>query len=125
MARADIHIFGSVSGYSTIAASAGVRADETRELEQFQFGEISTSDAMSRLETQATMTSRMLASGRMAISRMLPAGVDDAGRPTIEVITLIVFCAFSITYLREPLRWNYLAGFGCIVAAVFFVFKKW
>jgi hypothetical protein len=90
MARADIHIFGSVSGYSTIAASAGVRADETRELEQFQFGEISTSDAMSRLETQATMTSRMLASGRMAISRMLPAGVDDAGRPTIEVITLIV-----------------------------------
>ncbi len=90
MARADIHIFGSVSGYSTIAATAGVRADETRELEQFQFGEISTSDAMSRLETQATMTSRMLASGRMAISRMLPAGVDDAGRPTIEVITLIV-----------------------------------
>jgi hypothetical protein len=90
MARADIHIFGSVRGYSTIAASAGVRADETRELEQFQFGEISTSDAMVRLGEQATMTSRMLASGRMAISRMLPAGTDDAGRPTIEVITLVV-----------------------------------
>lgn len=42
-----------------------------------------------------------------------------------EVITLVVFCVFSVTYLREPLRWNYLAGFGCIVAAVFFVFKKW
>ncbi len=42
-----------------------------------------------------------------------------------EVITLVVFCGFSVLYLREPLKWNYLAGFGCIVAAVFFVFKKW
>ena len=42
-----------------------------------------------------------------------------------EVITLIVFCGFSVLYLKEPLRWNYLAGFGCIIAAVFFVFKKW
>lgn len=42
-----------------------------------------------------------------------------------EVITLIVFCVFSIFYLKEDLRWNYLAGFGCIVAAVFFVFHKW
>jgi uncharacterized protein (DUF486 family) len=42
-----------------------------------------------------------------------------------EVITLVVFCVFSVMYLREPLKWNYLAGFGCIVAAVFFVFKKW
>lgn len=39
-----------------------------------------------------------------------------------EVITLVVFCVFSITYLKEPLRWNYLAGFGCIVGAVYFVF---
>lgn len=42
-----------------------------------------------------------------------------------EVITLVVFGAFSVLYLREPLRWNYLVGFGLIVAAVFFVFKKW
>lgn len=42
-----------------------------------------------------------------------------------EVITLIVFCAFSVLYLKEELRWNYLAGFACMVAAVFFVFHKW
>lgn len=90
MARADMHVFGSVSGYRTIAASVGLRPDETRELEHFQFGEISTSDAIARLETQPTMTSRMLSSGRIALSRMLPAGVDDAGRPTIEVITFVV-----------------------------------
>lgn len=41
-----------------------------------------------------------------------------------EVITLVVFCFFSIWYLREPLRWNHVAGFACIVAAVFFVFYK-
>lgn len=42
-----------------------------------------------------------------------------------EVITIVVFCVFSVLYLDEKLRWNYFAGFGCILAAVFFVFKKW
>jgi uncharacterized protein len=42
-----------------------------------------------------------------------------------EVITLIVFSAFSVFYLQEELRWNYLVGFALIVAAVFFVFHKW
>lgn len=42
-----------------------------------------------------------------------------------EIITLIVFCGFSVFYLKEELKWNYLVGFGCIAAAGFFVFKKW
>jgi uncharacterized protein (DUF486 family) len=42
-----------------------------------------------------------------------------------EVITLVVFCAFSALYLKEELRWNYLVGFALIVGAVFFIFKKW
>ncbi len=42
-----------------------------------------------------------------------------------EVITLVVFCAFSIFYLKEGLKWNYLIGFALILAAVFFVFKEW
>lgn len=42
-----------------------------------------------------------------------------------EVITLVVFCAFSVLYLKEELRWNYFVGFGFMVLAVFFVFKKW
>ncbi len=41
-----------------------------------------------------------------------------------EVITLVVFCVFSVLYLKEPLRWNYLIGFGFMVLAVFFIFKK-
>lgn len=42
-----------------------------------------------------------------------------------EAITLVVFCAFSVLYLKEELRWNYFMGFGFMVLAVFFVFKKW
>jgi uncharacterized protein len=42
-----------------------------------------------------------------------------------EVITLVVFCAFSVMYLEEKLRWNYIVGFALIVLAVFFIFKKW
>lgn len=39
-----------------------------------------------------------------------------------EVITLVVFCVFSMTYLKEQLRWNYIVGFVLILAAVFFIF---
>lgn len=39
-----------------------------------------------------------------------------------EVITLVVFCAFSLLYLKEKLRWNYLVGFALIILAVFFIF---
>ncbi len=41
-----------------------------------------------------------------------------------EVITLTVFCVFSVLYLKEELKWNYLVGFAFIAAAVFFIFKK-
>ncbi|MDD4904424.1 MAG: DMT family protein [Candidatus Bipolaricaulis sp.] len=42
-----------------------------------------------------------------------------------EVITLVVFAGFSVVYLKEPLRWNSLVAFALLVAAAFFMFKKW
>ncbi len=42
-----------------------------------------------------------------------------------EVITLVVFCGFSVIYLKEPLKWNYLVGFLFMIAAVFVIFKEW
>ena len=42
-----------------------------------------------------------------------------------EVITLIVFSIFSVLYLKEEFRWNYLVGFLFIILAAFFIFKKW
>lgn len=40
-----------------------------------------------------------------------------------EVITLAVFVAFSVTWLKEPITLNHLVGFGLIAAGAFFVFK--
>jgi hypothetical protein len=42
-----------------------------------------------------------------------------------EVITLIVFGIFSVTYLGEGIRWNQIAAFACLGFAAFFGFTKW
>ena len=41
-----------------------------------------------------------------------------------EIITLTIFIGFSFFYLNEPIRWNTLVGFGLMIAAAFFIFKK-
>ena len=42
-----------------------------------------------------------------------------------EVIALVVFVGFSVTYLKEPLRWNVVVGFSFIALGAFFIFKRW
>ncbi len=42
-----------------------------------------------------------------------------------EVVTLIVFAGFSVTYLKEPLQWNHALGFALIAAGAYFIFHKW
>ncbi|RVT95599.1 hypothetical protein EOD42_15460 [Rhodovarius crocodyli] len=39
-----------------------------------------------------------------------------------EVITLAVFAVFSVTFLGEAIRWNYIAAMVCLVGAVGFMF---
>ncbi|WP_303674420.1 DMT family protein [Vampirovibrio chlorellavorus] len=41
-----------------------------------------------------------------------------------EVITLVVFALFSVFYLKEAFKWNYVVGFVLIVLAVFVVFRE-
>jgi uncharacterized protein (DUF486 family) len=41
-----------------------------------------------------------------------------------EVITLVIFAAFSLIYLKESISWNYLVGFTLIAAGAFFVLHK-
>jgi len=42
-----------------------------------------------------------------------------------EVITITVFIVFTlIVFKNEPLRLNYLIGFGFLILAVYFIFKK-
>ena len=39
-----------------------------------------------------------------------------------EVITLIVFVPFSMLYMGQPFKWNYLWAGLCIMGAVYFIF---
>lgn len=41
-----------------------------------------------------------------------------------EVITLSVFVPFSLFYLKEPLKLDYLWAALCILGAVYFVFRS-
>jgi len=53
-------------------------------------------------------------------------GINTAQLKTIqEVITFAVFCGFSVLYMHEPLKWNYLIGFAMITCGAMFVFAPW
>lgn len=41
-----------------------------------------------------------------------------------EIITLSVFVPFSIFYLKEPMKLDYLWAGLCLLGAVFFVFRS-
>ena len=41
-----------------------------------------------------------------------------------EVITLTVFAAFAVLYLKEPFQLRYLISFAFLIGAVYFMFKK-
>jgi len=42
-----------------------------------------------------------------------------------EVITLSVFTIFTLLFFKEEaIRWNHLAGFACLIGAVYFIFNK-
>ena len=42
-----------------------------------------------------------------------------------EVVSLTVFTLFMLVCMKsEALRWNHIAGFVCLILAVYFIFKK-
>jgi uncharacterized protein len=54
------------------------------------------------------------------------AGITAAQLKTIqEIVTLSVFCVFAVLYLKEPLTWNYIAGFALIAGGAMLVFAPW
>ncbi len=42
-----------------------------------------------------------------------------------EILSLYIFMGFSVLYLGESLKWNYILGFLMIVGAAFVIFHKW
>ncbi len=43
---------------------------------------------------------------------------------TQEAISLLVFIPFSLLIMKQQVSLNYIAAAGCILAAVFFIFKS-
>lgn len=42
-----------------------------------------------------------------------------------EVVSLSVFTLFAVVFMKsDSLRWNHLAGFVCMILAVYFIFRK-
>lgn len=41
-----------------------------------------------------------------------------------EVVTMCVFGAFSVWYMKVPLKLDYLWAGGCLVGAVYFIFRS-
>ena len=41
-----------------------------------------------------------------------------------EIVTLSVFVPFSLIYLKEPLKLDYLWAGLCLIGAVFFMFRR-
>jgi uncharacterized protein (DUF486 family) len=42
-----------------------------------------------------------------------------------EIISLMVFTAFTLlVFKNEQFKWNHVAGFICLILAVYFLFKK-
>ncbi|MCI0340344.1 MAG: DMT family protein [Planctomycetales bacterium] len=42
-----------------------------------------------------------------------------------EALRLATFCVFSVVYLQEPVKWNYLVGFCIVLAGAVVIFRKW
>jgi uncharacterized protein (DUF486 family) len=53
------------------------------------------------------------------------SGVFSLGQLKViqEVITVCVFAAFSVVYMRQPLRLDFLWAGLCLVAAAYFMFR--
>lgn len=42
-----------------------------------------------------------------------------------EVVSLTVFAFFVLLFMKsDTFRWNHLAGFACLILAVYFIFRK-
>lgn len=41
-----------------------------------------------------------------------------------EVLTMVVFAAFTVIYMKEPLKLDYLWAGLCLVGAVYFIFRS-
>lgn len=87
----ECHVFGSRTGYTTLARSGGVTDRDCRDLESgsFAFGQSGDRSYLDSLATRSAFFTRVL-SGRRALTRVLKGSPDESNRPTLLMITAIL-----------------------------------
>ena len=103
----ETHLLGSSDGYRTLAKSPGLLPGEEAALTVLNFGQVESSD-LAQLNVDPVMHGRLLSSGRYAITRYLPGQLDDVGRPTIELRSIVMDVSAFIGSVRFGL--SNLAG---------------
>lgn len=90
--KAERHIFGSFRGYATLAASPGVSAEDARLLESeiYSFGQTYDPGFYASLPASAPFFTTNLPKDRRALTCVTQGRGDDAGRPTLLFITVIL-----------------------------------
>lgn len=86
------HIFGSVTGYRTLACSPGISSQEGRQLEAFSFGQPSSQAFVESLVRNPAYWIRSLAARRV-LSRLVPGAPDEQGRTTLLIYSAVVSAA--------------------------------
>lgn len=62
----------------------------------------------------------------MVPANRLGAGIYSLPQLKIlqEVITMVVFSLFTVFYMKEDLKWDYLWAGCCLLGAVYFIFRS-
>lgn len=86
------HIFGSYSGYTTMAKSPGVSTEDCRLLEAgaYGFGQCNDRAFTRQLAKHPAYFTRLCGGGRRGLTRVLEGQPDDNQRPTLRLITVLV-----------------------------------
>ena len=98
--RIERHVFGSRSGYTTLAQSGGISDSERRLLETFAFGQTNDPRYLDSLAQQPAYLSRPLGPRRRAITRVLRGHPDDQGRVTLLFPTAVLSTGDWVKTLR-------------------------
>ena len=88
--KIERHVFGSKTGYTTLARSEGLNASDCRKLEVFAFGQTSNRGYLQSLAKVPAYISRPLDGNRRAITRVFPGQTDNKGRNTLLLISVVL-----------------------------------
>ena len=89
MLQLDVHSFGSQQGYRMLAASPGVSEAELASLDPMTSGVAEVGPSAEVASRAMSMLVRTLPGGRIAVTRWFTGAQDDAGRPTVELRSIL------------------------------------